>query len=392
MPIINRIAEFHGEMTEWRQDLHAHPELGLQEKRTSDVVQSKLRAFGVDEVITGLAKTGVIGVIRGLGTSQQAIGFRADMDALPILEQTDARHASQNRGVMHACGHDGHTAMLLGAAKYLAETRNFDGTIYVIFQPAEEGLGGGKLMVEEGLFERCPMEMVFGMHNWPELPAGTFAWCDGPIMAGAATLEITITGKGSHAALPHLGIDPIIIATQIVAALQTIISRSINPAECGMISIGQIIGGDTFNVIPESVRMRGTARWFDAGIGNQLESGIRRLTTGIAESFGAVAEVDYRRVMPVTVNDVTATEIARRAASTVAGDARVIRVKHPNMGAEDFAFMLEAKPGSYIALGAGRGENDAMLHHPRYDFNDDILPVGASYWATLAEQFLPKKH
>jgi amidohydrolase len=390
MPIINRIADFHGEMAEWRQDLHAHPELGLQERRTSGVVRAKLREFGVDEVITGLANTGVVGVIRGRGRSQRAVGLRADMDALPILEETDARHASQNQGVMHACGHDGHTAMLLGAAKYLAETRNFDGTIYVIFQPAEEGLGGGRLMVREGLFERCPMEMIFGMHNWPQLPAGTFAWRDGPIMAGAATLEITITGKGSHAAFPHLGIDPIIIATQVVAALQTIVSRTIDPAECGVISIGQIIGGDTFNVIPESVRMRGTARWFDAGVGDQLENGIRRLTTGIVASFGAKADVDYQRIMPATVNDVAATGISRRAAAAVAGGARVTPMRHPSMGAEDFAFMLEAKPGSYILLGAGRGENDPMLHHPRYDFNDDILPIGASYWATLAEQSLPR--
>jgi hippurate hydrolase len=388
MPIINRIADFHGEMTEWRQDLHAHPELGLQETRTSGIVQAKLKDFGVDEVITGLAKTGVVGVIRGRGTSPRAVGLRADMDALPILEESDARHASQNEGVMHACGHDGHTVMLLGAAKYLAETRNFDGTIYVIFQPAEEGLGGGRLMVEEGLFERCPMEMVFGMHNWPGLPAGTFAWRDGPIMAGAAALDITITGKGSHAAFPHLGIDPIIIATQVVAALQTIVSRTIDPAECGVITIGQIIGGDTFNVIPESVRMRGTARWFNAGVGDQLENGVRRLTTGIVESFGAKAAVNYDRIMPPTVNDVAATGIARRAAAAVAGEARLVPMRHPTMGAEDFAFMLEAKPGSYILLGAGRGENDPTLHNPRYDFNDEVLAVGASYWAKLAERSL----
>ena len=390
MPIINRIADLHGEMSEWRQDLHTHPELGLQERRTSGVVQAKLKEFGVDEVITGLAHTGVVGVIRGRSASPRAIGLRADMDALPILEETGARHASQNRGIMHACGHDGHTAMLLGAAKYLAETRNFDGTVYVIFQPAEEGLGGGRLMVGEGLFERCPMEMVFGMHNWPQLPAGTFGWRDGPIMAGGATLEITITGRGSHAAFPHLGIDPIIIATQVVGALQTIVTRTINPAECGVISIGQIIGGDTFNVIPDSVRMRGTARWFDPTVGNQIEDGIRRLTTGITESFGAKAEVVYQRVMPATINDVTATGITRRAATTVAGEARVTAMPHPNMVAEDFAFMLEAKPGSYILLGAGRGEGDPTLHEPRYDFNDEILPIGASYWATLAEQSLPK--
>ena len=264
MPIINRIAEFHREMTEWRQDLHAHPELALQETRTSGVVQAKLKEFGVDEIITGMARTGVVGVIRGQGASDRAIGLRADMDALPILEETGAPYASQNHGVMHACGHDGHTTMLLGAAKYLAETRNFDGTVYVIFQPAEENLAGGEIMVKEGLFERCKMEMVFGMHNWPQMPAGTFAWRNGPIMAAVANIEITITGKGTHGAQPHFGIDPIVIASHIVTALQTIVARTIEPVEGGVVTIGHINGGHTYNVIPETVRMLGTARWFDA--------------------------------------------------------------------------------------------------------------------------------
>jgi hippurate hydrolase len=280
--------------------------------------------------------------------------------------------------------------MLLGAARYLTETRNFDGTVYLIFQPAEEGLGGGRLMVEEGLFERCPMEMVFGMHNWPQLPAGIFGWRDGPIMAGAAALEITINGRGSHAAFPHLGIDPILIATQIVGALQTIVTRTIDPAECSVISIGQIVGGDTFNVIPDSVLMRGTARWFDEGVGDQIEDGVHRLVTGITESFRAKSKVDYRRVMPATINDGGATTIARRAALAVADEMHVTPLRHPNMGAEDFAFMLEAKPGSYILLGAGRDDGGPMLHEPRYDFNDEILPIGASYWAKLVEQSLPK--
>ena len=391
MPIINRIAEFHREMTEWRQDLHAHPELALQETRTSGVVQAKLKEFGVDEIITGMARTGVVGVIRGQGASDRAIGLRADMDALPILEETGAPYASQNQGVMHACGHDGHTTMLLGAAKYLAETRNFDGTVYVIFQPAEENLAGGEIMVKEGLFERCPMEMVFGMHNWPQMPAGTFAWRNGPVMAAVANIEITITGKGTHGAQPHFGIDPIVVASHIVTALQTIVARTIEPVEGGVVTIGHINGGHTYNVIPETVRMLGTARWFDARVGDQLEDGVRRLATGIAESFGAKADVVFSRAYPATVNDADATTLARRAAATVAGEARVMHMQKPTMGGEDFSFMLNAKQGSYIMLGGGRGKDDAMVHHPRYDFNDEILPVGASYWVTLAEQLLPRK-
>jgi amidohydrolase len=391
MPIINRIAEFHREMSEWRQDLHAHPELALQESRTSGVVQAKLKEFGVDEIITGIARTGVIGVIRG-GGSDRAIGLRADMDALPIVEETGAPYASQNPGVMHACGHDGHTTMLLGAAKYLSETRNFDGTVYVIFQPAEENLGGGDIMVKEGLFERCSMDMVFGMHNWPQMPAGTFAWREGPIMAAVANIEITITGKGTHAAQPHFGTDPIVIASHIVTALQTIVARTIEPVEGGVVTIGHINGGHTYNVIPETVRMLGTARWFEARVGDQLENGVRRLATGIAESFGAKADVVFSRGYPATVNDPDATTLARRAATAVAGEARVVHMQKPTMGGEDFAFMLNAKQGSYIMLGGGRGKDDAMVHHPRYDFNDEVLPVGASYWATLTEQLLPRKN
>ena len=391
MPIINRIAEFHREMTEWRHDLHAHPELSLQETRTSGVVQARLRDFGVDEIITGIARTGVVGVIRGQGKSTRAIGLRADMDALPIVEESGVSHASQNHGVMHACGHDGHTTMLLGAAKYLAETRNFDGTVYVIFQPAEEQFAGGEIMVKEGLFERCPMEMVFGLHNWPELPAGTFAWRNGPVMAAVANIEITITGKGTHGAMPHFGIDPIVIASHIVTSLQTIVARSIEPIEGGVVTIGHINGGHTYNVIPETVRMLGTARWFDARVGDQLEDGVRRLAAGIAESFGAKADVVFSRDYPATVNDPDATALTVRAATAVAGDARVVHMTKPTMGGEDFAFMLNAKQGSYIMIGGSRGKDDAMLHHERYDFNDEVLPIGASYWATLAEQLLPRK-
>ena len=394
MPIINRIADFHEEMTAWRHDLHTHPELALQEQRTSRVVQDRLAEFGVDEIVTGLATTGVVGVIRGQGPNSAAggpaIGLRADMDALPILEETGLPYASANPGTMHACGHDGHTTMLLGAAKYLAETRNFDGTVYVIFQPAEENLGGGGIMVREGLFDRFPMRQVFGMHNWPAVPEGVFQWRNGPIMAAVANIEITITGKGAHGAQPHTGTDPIVIASQIVGALQTLVSRSIEPAEGGVVTIGHISGGHTYNVIPETVHMKGTARWFAPEVGDALEAGVIRLATGIAQSFGARADVLFERAYPATVNDAEATALTRRAAETVAGAARVQPMPKPTMGGEDFAFMLEAKQGSYIMLGAGRTANDAMVHHPKYDFNDAILPVGASYWATLAEQLLPR--
>ncbi|HET6185083.1 MAG TPA: M20 aminoacylase family protein [Acetobacteraceae bacterium] len=391
MPIINRIAEFHDEMTAWRRDLHAHPELALQEVRTSGVVQQKLKEFGVDEIITGIARTGVVGVIRGTGSSERAIGLRADMDALPIEEATGVPYASQHPGVMHACGHDGHTTMLLGAAKYLAETRNFDGTAYVIFQPAEENLGGGEMMVKEGLFERFKMEQVFGMHNWPQLPAGTFGWREGPIMAAVANIEIDVTGKGSHGAHPDHGIDPIVVAAQIVSAFQAIVARQVDPTESGVVTIGHIAGGHIYNVIPETVRMLGTARWFKPKVGDVLERGVRRLATSIAEGFGAKAEVTFSRAYPATVNDPDATKLTLSAARAVAGEARVRHLSNPTMGGEDFAFMLEAKQGSYIMLGGGRGQDDAMVHHPRYDFNDEILPVGASYWATLVEQLLPRK-
>lgn len=388
MPVINRIADFHDDLTAWRRDLHEHPELGFQEVRTSAVVAAKLREFGVDEVVTGIAQTGVVGVIRGRKPGG-AIGMRADMDALPILEDTGLPYASKTPGVMHACGHDGHTTMLLGAARYLAETRNFAGTVYVIFQPAEEGMAGGRVMVEEGLFQRFPMDMVFGMHNWPQLPAGQFVWRHGPIMAATSQFEITITGRGAHAAMPHNGIDPIVVAAHIVTGLQTIVARNVEPMDAGVVTVGAITGGDTFNVIPQTVTMKGTTRWFSPKVGDQLEDGVRRIATGIAASFGATAEVDYRRTYIATVNDPEATDLAAVAARAVAGPARVKHMEKPTMGGEDFSFMLEAKQGSYIMLGGARTESDPLVHHPKYDFNDEILPVGASYWATLAEQLLP---
>ncbi|AWV22793.1 Metal-dependent amidase/aminoacylase/carboxypeptidase [Roseomonas mucosa] len=390
MPVLNRIAEFHDEMTAWRQDFHRHPELAYEEVRTSGIVAEKLREFGCDEVVTGIAKTGVVGVIRGQEPGD-GIGFRADMDALPILEETGLGHASTVPGKMHACGHDGHTTMLLGAAKYLAETRNFAGTAYMIFQPAEENFGGGDAMVKEGLFERFPMKRVFGIHNWPSLPAGQFAWKVGPVMAAVANITITVTGKGAHGAMPHNGNDPIVIAAQIVSALQSIVARNVEPVEAGVVTIAHITGGHTFNVIPEVVRMQGTARWFKPEIGDLLERKVREIAGGIAAAFGGSAEVDFQRAYPATVNEAESTRLAARAAAAVVGEGRVIEVEKPTMGGEDFSFMLNVKDGSYLFLGGGRTGHDPNVHHPLYDFNDEILPVGASYFATLAEQLLPRR-
>ncbi|MDQ1079767.1 M20 aminoacylase family protein [Pseudoroseomonas cervicalis] len=388
MPVLNRIAAFQEDMTAWRRDFHRHPELAFEEVRTSGIVAEKLREFGVDEVVTGIAGTGVVGVIRG-NAPGKAIGLRADMDALPILEESGVEYASTIPGKMHACGHDGHTTMLLGAARYLAETRNFAGTVYVIFQPAEEMGGGAEVMVKEGLFERFPMERVFAIHNWPNLPAGQMHWRAGPVMAAVADIEITITGKGAHGAMPHMGNDPVVIAAQIVTALQSVVARNVEPVEAGVVTIGKIEGGNAFNVIPETVNLRGTARWFRPEVGDTLEKKVVEIASGIATAFGASAEVRFSRMYPATINEAEATELAARAAATVVGEANTHELPKPTMGGEDFAFMLNAKSGSYLMLGGGRGASDAGLHHPKYDFNDEILPVGASFFATLAEQLLP---
>jgi amidohydrolase len=391
MPVINRIAEFHPEMTAWRHDFHQHPEIGFEEIRTSAIVAERLREFGCDEVHTGIAKTGVVGVIRGSGASSKAIGFRADMDALPIEEATGKPWASTVPGKMHACGHDGHTTMLLGAAKYLAETRNFDGTIYLVFQPAEENLAGGEVMVKEGLFDRFPMDRIFGMHNWPGAPAGTFLHAAGPVMAAVANLEATITGVGAHGAMPHNGTDPILVAAHIVTALQSIVARNVNPLEAGVITIGHFTGGHTFNVIPESVLLRGTARWFLPEVGDLLENKFTSIVTGIAAAMGCTATCSFTRNYPATVNEAESTELAARAARAVTGEARTVPLPQPTMGGEDFSFMLQKRPGAYLFLGGGTGAGEAMVHHPKYDFNDAILPIGASWFATLAEQLLPRQ-
>ena len=394
MPVLNRIAAFHADMAAWRQDLHQHPELAFQEHRTAGVVADKLRAFGVDEVHTGIAGTGVVGVIRGSvpgGAPGNAIGLRADMDALPITEETGVPYASATSGVMHACGHDGHTAMLLGAARYLAETRNFAGTVHVIFQPAEEAGGGARVMLEDGLFQRFPMSQVYGLHNWPMLPAGTFQWRPGPVMAAVADILIEVHGRGAHGAQPNMGIDPVVVAAAIVQGLQTLVARNLDPVDTGVVTIGSIHGGHAPNVIPESVRMTGTARWFSPAVGDMLEAGVVRLAERVAEGFGATANAKFIRTYPATINDPDAVLLARDAAVAVAGDARVMPMAQPTMGGEDFSFMLNEKQGAYLMLGSGRHPGDVGVHHPKYDFNDDVLPVGASWWATLAERLLARE-
>ncbi|MEM8951532.1 MAG: M20 aminoacylase family protein [Pseudomonadota bacterium] len=389
MAIINRIADFHDEMTAWRQDFHAHPELGFEETRTSGIVADKLRAFGFDEVHTGIAKTGVVGVLRAGNGSGETIGLRADMDALPIDETTGKSYASTNPGCMHACGHDGHTTMLLGAARYLAETRNFDGTVYFIFQPAEEGAGGGEVMVQEGLFERFPMRHVYGMHNWPGRPVGNFAMRAGPIMAATDQFLINVKGKGGHAAAPHFCRDPLVTAAEIALAMQTIVSRNVDPVDNGVVTVTQLHAGDAYNVIAETAYLTGTARSFTPEVRDLLEERISSIPGHVAKAHMIEAEVDFMRGYPPTVNSEAETELAADTAAEIAGEDRVDRHTPPVMGGEDFAYMLEKRPGSYIFIGNGGDENTPMLHNPGYDFNDETLPHGASYWARLVERLMP---
>ncbi len=390
MPIINRIAEFHDDMQQWRRDIHAHPETAFEEERTAAIVAEKLESFGI-ETHTGIATTGVVGVLHGgNGTAGgRAIGLRADLDALDIHENNDFDHVSVNPGKMHACGHDGHTTMLLGAARYLAETRRFDGTIYFIFQPAEENEGGGRVMVEEGLFERFPMEAVYGLHNWPGAPAGKFAVRPGPMMAAFDIFEITLTGRGTHAAMPHLGIDPVVAAAQVVQALQSITSRNTDPLESAVVSVTQIHGGDTWNVIPEQVVLRGTCRSFKPEVQDANEARLRQIVDATAQAYGVTSEVMYQLRYPSVINTVDETAFAAGVAAEVSGPDNVQHDPVPSMGSEDFAFLLKEKPGCYIWLGNGPSDGGCLLHNPNYDFNDEILPVGASYWATLAESALP---
>ena len=389
VPVINRVADYHADMTAWRQHLHAHPEIAYEEVETANFVAERLAEFGVDEIHRGMGKTGVVGVIKA-GDGPGKIGLRADMDALPIHEATGAPHASTIAGKMHACGHDGHTTMLLGAARYLAETRNFDGTVYLIFQPAEEGRGGAKAMIEDGLFERFPCDRVFGLHNWPSLPAGQFAMCRGPAMAASDEFRIQLRGRGCHAAMPHTGRDPIACGAAIVQALQTVVARRVDPIDNAVLSVTQFVGGDTFNVVPETAFLGGTVRTYKPETRDLVERRLGEIASGIAAAMEIDCEVAYRRGYPPTVNHDLEAQMGVDAAREIVGSDNVLIDPAPVMGAEDFAYMLEAKPGSYVWMGTGKGENSPNLHSAYFDFNDEALPTGVSYWARLVEKTLPR--
>jgi hippurate hydrolase len=390
MPIVNRIADFAPELTEWRRDIHAHPELGLEEHRTSELVAAKLASWGI-AVTRGLAGTGVVGTLRN-GSGGRAIGLRADMDALEMTEANDFDHRSVNPGKMHACGHDGHTTMLLGAAKYLAETRNFDGTVHFIFQPAEEGLGGGRIMVEEGLFDRFPCDAVYGAHNDTGLPVGTMVAVAGSVSAASDRFWIRIRGKGGHAARPHRAIDPLVVGCHVVMALQTVVARRVDPQEAAVLSITQFHAGSTGNVIAEEAVLNGTVRTLRPEVQDEVEGLLTSIATATAAAHGAEAVVEYERGYPPVVNAAEPTERAALAAARVLGDGKVIRERRPGMGGEDFSFMAQRVPGCFVRIGQAEGERGSTpVHNPRYDFNDAILPIGASFWSTLVEQELPRR-
>ncbi len=388
MPIVNRIADLHGEIRAWRHDLHAHPELLYDVHRTAATVADKLKAFGCDEVVTGIGRTGVVGVIRGsrhAGDGRKVVGLRADMDALPIEEANEVPYKSTVPGKMHACGHDGHTAMLLGAARYLAETRNFAGTAIVIFQPAEEGGAGGKAMVQDGLMERFRIEEVYGMHNYPGLALGEFAIRPGRIMAAADRLTIGIEGKGGHAARPHLSIDTVLVGAQIINQIQSIVARNVDPLQSAVVSICMFQAGNTDNVIPQTARLKGTARSLEPKVRDLLEARLHAVVEGTAQLYGATAKLTYKRDYPVLRNHERETSFAASVAADVVGDSHVDSAMVPVMGAEDFSFMLEARPGAFIFVGNGPS---AGLHHPAYNFNDEVIPIGTSYWVKLVETAL----
>jgi len=387
MPIINRVADLHQEITAWRRDLHAHPELQYDVQRTAAAVADKLKTFGCDEVVPGIGRTGVVGVIRGRKAGKKVIGLRADMDALPIEEETGLPYQSTVPGKMHACGHDGHTAMLLGAAKYLAETRNFAGTAVVIFQPAEEGGAGALAMVKDGLIGRFGIEEVYGMHNYPGLPLGEFAIRPGAIMASADHIAIDLEGKGGHAARPHLAVDTILVGAQIINALQSIVARNVDPLEAAVVSICMFQAGFTDNVIPQHAKLRGTARALTAEVRELLRKRVEEVVQGTARLYGAKAKITYTNGYPVVVNHERQTEFAASVAREIAGKDKVDTDVAPVMGAEDFAFMLNERPGAFIFVGNG---DSAGLHHPAYDFNDETIPVGTSYWVRLAETALAR--
>jgi len=387
VPIINRIADYQDELTEWRRYLHKNPELGFEEFKTSDFVANKLEGMGLS-VHRGLAGTGVVATLSSGDGSGKAIALRADMDALPLQEKGSVKHRSENPGKMHACGHDGHTTMLLGAAKYLTETQNFNGTVQFVFQPAEEGKGGGKKMIDDGLFNLFPAEEVYGMHNMPGMNVGEFAVAPGPMMAARDNFEILVQGRGAHAAMLHQGVDPVVVGSHIVLALQTITSRNINPQESLVVSVTQFHAGEAFNIIPDSVLLKGTCRVFDKELQDTLPERIRLITDGVALTFGAKSELTYHSGYPATINTKSQSEFCAEIAQEIAGSANGVDLNPvPSMGAEDFSYMLQERPGCYIWAGNG---DSAGLHHPEYDFNDQLLAVGASYWSKLVEQRLSK--
>ena len=388
MRIIERIEGYHDDLRNWRRDIHAHPELGFEEHRTSNLVAEKLAQFGY-EVFRGVGRTGVVARLRA-GTSARSIGLRADMDALPIEERTNLAYSSRHEGRMHACGHDGHTTMLLGAARYLAETRNFDGTVHLIFQPAEEGLGGGEAMVKDGLFERFPCDTIFGMHNRPGLAVGKFQIRTGPMMAGGAYFDIAITGKGAHGARPESGIDPVIVASHITTALQTVVSRNVRPLDTAVLSVTQIHAGDAYNVIPEQAFIRGTVRAFDAKIMALIEQNMGRIASGVASGFGATAELDFRALFPPLVNDAAEADFIADTAAGLVGAENVNRNGNLVMASEDFSYMLNQRPGAYIQIGNGDAAGGCEVHNPGYDFNDAALPFGAAMFAELVQHKLPR--
>ncbi|WP_345792147.1 M20 aminoacylase family protein [Thauera sp. JM12B12] len=389
MSLIESVRPLQNKLTAIRRDIHAHPELAFAEHRTAELVARHLEALGI-ETHRGIGGTGVVGVVRGR-RGLRAIGLRADMDALPITERNEFAHRSTIPGCMHACGHDGHTTMLLGAAEALVARKDFDGTVYLIFQPAEEGEGGAPAMIADGLFERFPMEAVFGMHNWPGMEAGTFAIHSGPVMASADRFDIRFTGVGAHAAMPHLGVDPVVAGAAFVQAAQTLVSRVLDPIDAGVVSVTQFHAGEAYNVIPDRAELCGTVRTFSAEVRDRLERGLRQVAEGIAQSHGVQVDFAFRRGYPPTVNTSAEAALCAEAAREVAGPERVFTDRRPSMGAEDFAYFLEHKPGAYVWIGNGPGEGGCMLHNPNYDFNDEVMPAGVAYWCALVRRLLGER-
>ena len=388
MPIVNRVADLQPDIQAWRRDIHQHPELLYDVHRTAAFVAERLREFGCDEVVTGLGRTGVVGVIKGRKPAGKrdikVIGLRADMDALPVEEETDLPYASTTKGLMHACGHDGHTAMLLGAARYLSETRNFAGDAVVIFQPAEEGGAGAAAMIKDGLMDRFGIDQVYGMHNGPGIPVGSFAIRQGPIMAATDSIDIRIEGHGGHAARPHKCIDSVLVGAQLITALQSIVSRNVDPLDSAVVSMCEFHAGNARNVIPQTAELRGTVRTLTEAVRSLVEKRVREVVAGVAQITGAKIDLVYERGYPVTVNHAAQTDVATRVAKEIAGDGNVHETQ-PMMGAEDFSYMLEARPGAFIFCGNG---NSAGLHHPAYNFNDEAIVYGTSYWIKLVENKL----